>query len=463
MKSIAICECIFNECACYRYDLLYSSCVLVTTTTRRAAGFVSSYWQERGELRLRSSIPGYSLVLSWIALGFAVGGRFTDAERLAERALYQDAKTCGPVATWALAHVFDAEGRTAEAISKLTGDGVQYYEESGLVFFDGRLASYGARFLLDREGLGEGRSPLRIYDTAFDRVLHYSGYALGHPWTKPQRRAPRARREIMKESAKSFFGQVFGGGQESDKHDTVEQVMATERAEEKATLEDVLAWMPPTPQLLADASFLLLRLTVNGSVLPSDHRWKELTNAWTIVLTSLLDQEHIYDDEGPDSGSLSPMTVMAASLMCPPVSLPPVEGRVRQLSHVFSRFGQLLRSESSETTSIPTDERKKAWAEVVELLSEAATSTGDFEGWDMELRPVIDQVICYAACRSEDPEALCIARSFNSLGVSLRPNCPEEWFRYSTVLEALGDDVAAEDARAASVSLGAGEGGAGVH
>ncbi len=421
---------------------------------RRAAGFVASYWQERGDRGLRPSMPGYSLALSWIALGFAAGGRFTDAERLAERAIYQDAKTCGPVATWAFSHVYDAEGRTAEAISKLAGDGVKYYEEGGLSFFDGRLASYGARFLLDREGHGEGRSSLRMYDTAFDRVLQYSGYANGNPWSQPQRRTPRTRREVMKESAKSFLGRVFGGRNE----ETVEDVVQDEKIQGKATLEDVLGWMPPTPQLLTDASFLLLRLTVNGSVLPSDQRWAELTKAWTTSLSFMLDQHNIYG-EGPDSARLSHTAIIAASLMCPPVALPHSEGRVFLLSRAFSLFGQLLRSDSSQ----PADETKKAWAEVVKLLSEASSSIDDFEGWDIELRPAIDQAICFAACKSQDAESLCIARSFNSLGVSLRPNCPEEWYRYSIVLEALGDDVAAEDARAASVSLGAGEGGAGVH
>ena len=163
----------------------------------------------------------------------------------------------------------------------------------------------------------------------------------------------------------------------------------------------------------------------------------------------------------PTRQGLVHTAIIAASLMCPPIALPHTEGRVSLLSRAFSLFGQLLRSDSSD--SQPADETKKAWAEVVKLLSEASSSTDDFEGWDIELRPAIDQAICFAACKSQDPEALCIARSFNSLGVSLRPNCPEEWFRYSTVLEALGDDVAAEDARAASVSLGAGEGGAGVH
>lgn len=411
-------------------------------------------------------MPGYSLVLSWIALGFAAGGRFVEAERLADRAIYQDAKSCGAVATWALAHVFDSEGRTAEGISKLSGDGVKYYETSGLLFFDGRLASYGARFLLDREGLGEGRSPLRMYDTAFERVLRYSGYSHGRPWTSPQRRVPRARTEQLMESigqeAKSFFGQLFGG-KDSEPVQESKQGGNEPPADSRPTVEDVLAWMPPTPQLLADATFLLLRLTLNGSILPSDHRWTELTAAWMTVLESLLDQEVAYDGEEPNSAVLIPLGVVAASLMCPPIALPATEGRVAQLAEAFSLFGELLRSQSADDVVHSTDETRTKWAKVTKKLSEAVAVTDEFNGWDMELRPVIDQVICYAACQSGDPESLYIARSYNSLGVSLRPNCPEEWSRYGTVLEALGDDFAAEDARAASVSLGAGEGGAGAH
>jgi len=59
-----------------------------------------------------------------------------------------------------------------------------------------------------------------------------------------------------------------------------------------------------------------------------------------------------------------------------------------------------------------------------------------------------------------DYESLCMARSICSEGTTLRGNCPEMWWRYGAVLDMLGDEVAAENARAASVSLGSGEGGA---
>jgi hypothetical protein len=407
-------------------------------------------------------MPGYALVLSWIALGFAAGGRFPEAERLAERAMSQDAKSCGGVATWALAHVYDAEGRTAEAISRLTGDFAFHYEASGLLFFDGRLRSYGARFTLDREGLGEGRSSLRVYDSNFDRVLQYSGYAYKRPWGKPQRRAPKTSSlvESAEQSAKSFFGRLFGGKDEESKHDKKEtdEPAANSPAQAMLTLEDVLAWMPPTPQLLVDATLLLLRLTINGSVPTDDRRWKELTNAWNVLLT--LDRlETREGDQGADSGHLAPLVAATASLVCPSTALPQTRGRVVQLSKALSLFGELLRSGSPNDDARPTDKEKEAWISVTKELSEAMTCVDEFDSWDMEFRPILDQIICHAACKSDDHESLCIARSICSQGVSLRPNCPEEWFRYSVVLKHLEDDVAAEDARAASISLGSGEGG----
>lgn len=404
-------------------------------------------------------MPGYALVLSWIALGFAAGGRFPEAERLAERALSQDAKGCGAVATWALTHVYDAEGRTAEAISRTCGDFAHHYEGSGLLFFDGRLRGYGARFSLDREGLGEGRSSLRVYDANFDRVLQYSGYAHGRPWGKPQRRAPKATSLVQsaEQSAKSFFGRVLGGIHEESQYEMAGPG-ASGPARAMLAIEDVLAWMPPTPQLLVDATQLLLRLTLNGSVLPDDRRWKELTNAWNVMLT--LDRPNADEgDKGADYGNLAPLGAAMASLVCPSTALTQTKGRVMQLSKALSLFGELLRSESSNGDSQPTDKKTEAWISVIKELSEAMTGVDEFDGWDMELRPIFDQVICYAACKTDDHASLCIARSICSQGVSLRPNCPEEWFRYSVVLEHLGDNVAGADARAASISLGLGEGG----
>ena len=59
-----------------------------------------------------------------------------------------------------------------------------------------------------------------------------------------------------------------------------------------------------------------------------------------------------------------------------------------------------------------------------------------------------------------DYESLCLARAICSEATTLRSNCPELWWRYGRVLEMVGDEVAAENARAASISLGSGEEGA---
>lgn len=84
---------------------------------------------------------------------------------------------------------------------------------------------------------------------------------------------------------------------------------------------------------------------------------------------------------------------------------------------------------------------------------------GNFNSWEIDGRPFLQHALCYAACQSGDFDSLCIARSVCSHGIFTRSNSPEEWQRYSTILEKLGDDVAAQNARNASISLGSGEGG----
>lgn len=81
-------------------------------------------------------------------------------------------------------------------------------------------------------------------------------------------------------------------------------------------------------------------------------------------------------------------------------------------------------------------------------------------GWDFDTPQFLEHALCFAAMEVGDYESLCMARSICSEGTTLRGNCPEMWWRYGAVLDMLGDEVAAENARAASVSLGSGEGGA---
>uniref|UniRef100_A0A7S0F6R0 Tetratricopeptide repeat protein 38 n=1 Tax=Craspedostauros australis TaxID=1486917 RepID=A0A7S0F6R0_9STRA len=81
-----------------------------------------------------------------------------------------------------------------------------------------------------------------------------------------------------------------------------------------------------------------------------------------------------------------------------------------------------------------------------------------YEGWDADVRPLLEHAVVYAACKSGDEESLAVARAICSEGVTLRPNSPEQWWRYSIVLGLLGDQVASEDALQASIAFGGGQG-----
>ena len=90
-------------------------------------------------------------------------------------------------------------------------------------------------------------------------------------------------------------------------------------------------------------------------------------------------------------------------------------------------------------------------------IMKATLDTG-FQGWEFDVRPFLEHAVVYAACKCGDYESLSIARSICSRGVTLRPNSPEEWWRYSIVLGLLGDEKASEDALNASHSFGGGQG-----
>jgi hypothetical protein len=93
-----------------------------------------------------------------------------------------------------------------------------------------------------------------------------------------------------------------------------------------------------------------------------------------------------------------------------------------------------------------------------ETLGAAHAATCRLRAWVFEARPILEHAIVYACCKSGDTESLCLARSICGQGVSLRPNSPEEWWRYSIVLGLLGDEVASEDALNLSINVGAGQG-----
>lgn len=501
----------------------------------RVAGSVAAYWAERGRhgITMRPSIPGHSIGSSLISVGFAAGGRHADAERLADRSLRQDKEGSGGIASWALAIAFDSEGRTSEGISLLSGfDGVQNYEKCGFLFFDSRLHGYGARFAVDREGTGEGGSSIRMYDTSFERVLHYSGYARSGTQRgdlQGLRQVPQSRKRRMVEkageSATTVFQKLFGLG--PSKGDTIDAIQTKQRnaypngdksmsQKSKAeptvpiTTEDILAWLPPTPQLLTDATMLLLRLTLKGSVSESDDRWRDLRSAWV----TLIEQQNVCSicDGGEGTNFLSkplveffPLASIASALLVEPsmhTESRTINGVQRELCKGLRLMGKLMRlcdsdvmigpaSDDRDTHHNETRKRQQddgitdGWRLVVQHLAKAreggvsfvgldeAPSCNnepdsqfilckkDFDGWAIDVRPVVEHCICHAAVLSEDYESLCLARSVCSESVSLRPNSPENWWRYSVILRALGDEVAAEDAQSASVSLGFGEGGMG--
>ena len=140
---------------------------------------MGAYWKERSRRSItgQTAILGHSLGSSLIAVGLALGGRYKDAEMLAESSLKSDKDASSGVAVWALSIAYDAEGRVSEGNSLLSGfDGTQLYDDCGFLFFNSKLGGDGARFALDRDGAYADRTAIRLYDNHFEWVLDYSGY-----------------------------------------------------------------------------------------------------------------------------------------------------------------------------------------------------------------------------------------------------------------------------------------------
>lgn len=490
----------------------------------RVSGTVSAYWNERRGGIVRPAMPGHAMASSLVALGLAVGGRFEEAEPLADRAMKQGRKVCGALATWSQAHIFDGGGRVAEGISALANfDGMTNYEGSGFLFFECRLAGYGSRFSLEREERGRGKSKaLRLYDAHFGRILEYSGFGVGQPRTRPHQKAPLGWSETKsidmgeederdkEEATSTFFGKWFGGGKDvPDKGDDQKQqeyeiIERGDRAPSREadawepSCEDILTWIPPTPQLLSDATLLLFRFTLNGTISRKDGRWDAIRKAWEAMLT--IQRKH--------QGSIifSPLISLAATLVCSPSETGADtigNGRLAQGLYMLGEQLQLgdMPNESSATGAggepttkairevvaerepdfwLPAREEQtnNKWKEIVNHLTAAldgfdeeddgapngggttitADSASRFRAWDFDARPIVEHAVVYAACKSGDIESLSLARSICSQGVTLRPNSPEEWWRYSIVLGLLGDDIASEDALNNSINVGAGQG-----
>ncbi|KAL3941052.1 MAG: hypothetical protein SGARI_000729, partial [Bacillariaceae sp.] len=515
----------------------------------RAATAVSAYWNERqgGMTMLKPSIPGYDTAMSIIALGMAVGGRRSEAEVIVERVRSRGVdKLAGGISSWALAHILDAEGRTAEGISACANhDGIVHYEACGFLLFDVMLSGYGVRFALDREergGRGSGSAALRLYDNNFESLLDYSGFAQGILYEEPFRRAPVGwKRSKFEESnrAKAFMADVFGStssskdngrrradesperndndsdtSSDNNEYDVVsnEDLRSIPSSLQNHTsgwvpgMEDVLTWLPPTPQFLADASLLLLRLTLNGTISCENYRWEHLRNAWSILFEM---NRRYEEDETTNNNSNSnnknsssssfafcPSVFVAASLLVEPSVMTDLHGSDARLADGLHKMGELLNlgnvsvSAAADSTSngdddegeeassylstilfrdivadkepefwlpVHDDEKREEWRTVLKLLSSAIDGiydpTGEhdhdimkadlsegFRGWEFDVRPFLEHAVIYAACKCGDYESLSIARSICSRGVTLRPNSPEEWWRYSIVLGLLGDE-----------------------
>ena len=533
-----------------------------TQVALRGSSAVAAYWNERKGGMIRPSIPGYNTVTAAIAVGLAVGGRRSEAEAMAEGVRMKGEKLAGGLSTWALAHVFDAEGRTAEGISACANfDGMIQYEHCGFLMFDACLAGYGVRFALDREERGRGRSPaLRLYDTNYEPILDSSGFSRGILHDEPHRRAPigwhRSKFE-RSNRAQAFMADVFGKEQrqkyeqEQEEEQQQQQSITVNEKEEKnndqyntneedgstfssslqttdwdPSMEDVLTWLPPTPQFLSDATLLLLRFTLNGTISCSNYRWENLRNAWSVFLE--INSRYETDNNNKKNGDpkttnststanisnleFYPLACVAASLMAEPRLVGELTGAGGRLQAGLHKMGELLNlgnivapssNDDSENTGNDNDNnnylstilfkeivadkepdfwlpvleeaKREEWKTVLKLLSSAidgiydptgeddhdimkATLTTGFQGWEFDVRPFLEHAVVYAACKCGDYESLSIARSICSRGVTLRPNSPEEWWRYSIVLGLLGDEKASEDALNASHSFGGGQG-----
>ncbi len=426
----------------------------------QAATSVASYWNERGQRSAtgQTAIQGHAIGSSLIAVGLAVGGRYREAEQLVDVALQRDSGGASGICAWALAHIYDCEGRVSEGTSTLTGFGVEYYESCGFLFFDTMLASVGGRFVLDRDGARADTVSMRLYDEYFGRILKYSGYDYlenGPAFHK----SPQSRRKMVINSAagaaSSVLNRLFGQNQteETNSSEDKDGKAAIQLDSNNApSLEDILAWLPPTSNLLTEATLLLTRITISGAIDTNDERWSHLNVAWQKVVETER-KYSVWNDAG--FFSHSPLSRVAIALVLGDSYLKNTHhDQTEKLEKAFSLMGTLLSKKYD-------DYSKNDWRDVANALSDIRSGRGkDGEsfGWNQNFGNFLEHSICFCALNSDDYHALCTARSICSEGVTLRPNSPETWFRYGTILEKLGDNENASNAFHASVSLGSGEG-----
>eukprot|EP00978_Attheya_sp_CCMP212_P002008 scaffold4123_cov29-Attheya_sp.AAC.1 len=226
---------------------------------------------------------------------------------------------------------------------------------------EARLAGYGARFYTDRSN---HLFTLHLYDTSFERVLDYSGYfrrddehqtTTTSPQTQMMKlRASTNRISETKKGAKSFFQNMFGGGSSNKDATTDIDAGGTTKVvkEEQPTVEDVLTWMPPACELLADTTMVLLQITLSGGLSRDNHRWKHLRTSWETLL----------EEQGDESLTFSIPIQLASSLLVKPPSSsstitathPPNNSAaaVDQFSKSVYTMGTLLNLGGEETEEI---------------------------------------------------------------------------------------------------------------
>jgi hypothetical protein len=459
---------------------------------RAAATNVSTYWSERdgGTLRLHPSQSGQTLASALVAVGLSSSSalsRAATAESLVEVALARDPDGAGGTCVWALSNILGSEGRSSEMVSRLAGfDGTQLYQNCGYLNFQTRMAGYGGIALLDRRGAASERSSLRLYDGGFAYLLEYSGnnaVGIKHGGEEVALKDMKVPRSVASDVVGSIFSGWFGSDDSKEKEDNpllLDQDTVQKKRQRPRTLEDTLCWLPPSPILLIQATLLLFRLTLVDGVSRSDQRWVDLRAAWKYSL------EMGIGVNSQKPFEFMPMALLASSLLLDPETLhvEKLPLRLESAMQGLNKMGKLMKLGQSEDDGNSTTASE--WNEVLRNLAQARDScqrwempdgiesttylptSGDYNsksnpqypiGWDFDVRQFLEHGLCYAAVQVGNYESLCLARAICSEGTTLRQNCPELWWRYSVVLDMLGDEVAAENARAASVSLGSGEGG----
>lgn len=501
-----------------------------TQTPKRLSGSVSSYWEERsfrGALSInkisygndsgnleRQSRKQAALGSSLVSLGFSIGdsniGVGALAEQLAERTRNMEQvpllnRTSSGISAAALSHTYYKNGRVSEGISLLHNfDGVQMYDGCGFLFFDSKLQGLGARMALDRDGHGADGAALRVYESYFDPIITRLLVS-----KKDGKIQALFRRTLNKSSKKeggdssnvasptSFFESLFGSttspktndknennnGKEKIENQTPPSQSSKAPQQEPFELDDIFSYLPPTPQIIIDATLLLLRLTLSGAISTNDERWVSVRTTWKFLLSDIYSSgysmeyypllhvlSHLFlQDQNPQEILSSSNSSTTKTEACKGLQ---ILGQLMQLG---------IDSDSSATNASKKNSEK--WKQVVHHLSGAleGRSTPNITheisleqyGWEIDTRLIWDHCFIYAVLQIDPSDAskgdskeieeemqmyYSLAKSVCSENIAMRPNCPEAWWRYSLLLEKIGDEVASENARSASISLACGDG-----